>query len=333
MIRNITIQILLISFCYGTGKYGDSFMNIGISARNSSLGGAVVADIGNSSSFNLSPATISGIINKKIYGLFVNQFGLAEFCGLGVFIPFKENYTIGLSFRGLLVDDIPERPDLRLLTDLEARRDSIRALTLQGFDTFQDLETAYTISMAKMNQPIINPGWQFSKFPIKIPIGINIHLLQKKIHDIQAFGTGLDLGTALTFELSNILPYKWLGEVSLGSSFNHLFGTRLFWNSEKKEMIPMQWINGIAIKQPIPILKSSINSYIQSNNQYPNEIQYGLEWISSHYFAIRLGYKNKVIQGGLGINLDLKNIPLRMDYSFSDHFLGNAHRIGIVFSF
>jgi len=95
----------------------------------------------------------------------------------------------------------------------------------------------------------------------------------------------------------------------------------------------MQWVNGIAIKQPIPILKSSINGYIQSNNQYPDEIQYGLEWISSHYFAIRLGYKNKVIQGGLGMNLDLKNIPLRMDYSFSDHFLGNAHRIGIVFSF
>ena len=270
-------------------------MNIGISARNSSLGGAVVADIGNSASFNLSPATISGIIKGKTYGLFVNQFGLAEFIGAGVFMPLKNNYTFGLSYRGLLVDDIPERPDLRLLTDLEARRDSIRSLTLKGFNTFKDLETAYTISIAKMNKLIINPGWQFTKFPINVPIGINIHLLQKKIHEIQALGTGLDIGSALTFQLSNILPYKWLGEVSFGSSLNHLFGTRLFWNSDKKEMIPMQWINGIAIKQPIPILKSSINGYIQSNNQYPDEIQYGLEWLASYFFAVRLGYNNNVI--------------------------------------
>ena len=76
--KNIIIQILLISFCFGTGKYGDSFMSIGISAKNISLGGAVVADISNSASFNQSPATISGITNRKLFGLFVTLVNTTE---------------------------------------------------------------------------------------------------------------------------------------------------------------------------------------------------------------------------------------------------------------
>ena len=41
--------ILFVSFLFSTGKYGDSFLKIGTSARDIGIGQAIVADIGNAS--------------------------------------------------------------------------------------------------------------------------------------------------------------------------------------------------------------------------------------------------------------------------------------------
>ena len=63
--RKAPLILLLINFIFSTGKYGDAFLGLGTSARNISLGQAVVADLGNASGFNVCPATITGL-NKKL---------------------------------------------------------------------------------------------------------------------------------------------------------------------------------------------------------------------------------------------------------------------------
>jgi hypothetical protein len=331
--KSILKIFLFISVLFGTGKYGDAFLNLGTSARNIALGQALVADLQNPSGFNVSPAAVGGIMTKNVYGLFINQFGLAEYGSFGITIPLNKKLTLGINASGLLIDNIPERPDLRFLTDLEARRDSIRTLVLKGFDTFQDREFAATFTIAKMNHFIVNPGWQFATFPVRLPLGINIRILHKELHKIQATGIGVDFGMALSIDLKDVTRYPWLGTLSLGSSLNHILGTRLFWSSDKDELIPMQLITGLKMEQPVQGLRSTLAGYFQLNNQFPDEVQYGFEWTTSQRFAVRMGYQNDSIQGGLGIQFPLRGVPIRIDYSFSGHQLGKAHRIGGEFSF
>ena len=49
--------------------------------------------------------------------------------------------------------------------------------------------------------------------------------------------------------------------------------------------------------------------------------------------VLRLGNKYGEYTGGLGLKLKIAHIPLSIDYGFSDHDLGNAHRIGGSFTF
>ena len=59
--------IFLFNILLGNGKYGDSFLNIGTSARDIGLGQAIVADIGNASGSNVTPASIANINSRTIY--------------------------------------------------------------------------------------------------------------------------------------------------------------------------------------------------------------------------------------------------------------------------
>ena len=98
--------LLLFSFLFCTGKYGDAFLGLGTSARNLGLGQSTVADIGNASGFNICPASISSIKNKTFYLLSVNQYGLAEYFSSGLAGPFKNNQFISKNLISYFSTDI-----------------------------------------------------------------------------------------------------------------------------------------------------------------------------------------------------------------------------------
>ena len=149
--RKAPLILLLFNFIFSTGKYGDAFLGLGTSARNIGLGQAVVADLGNASGFNVCPAAITGLNKKTFYLLLINQYSLAEYFSGGVVLPLKRNYFVGVNTTGLVVDNILIRPDLSSIGSLETRRDSIRSLMESGFESFDDIEFAATITFAKMN--------------------------------------------------------------------------------------------------------------------------------------------------------------------------------------
>ena len=109
--RKLSI-ILFFSFLFSTGKYGDSFLKIGTSARDIGIGQSIVADMGNASGVNVTPASISGLSSRTIYLLIVNQYGLAEFYSGGIVLPLKNDKYASFNLSGLLIDDIEYRPDL-----------------------------------------------------------------------------------------------------------------------------------------------------------------------------------------------------------------------------
>ena len=158
--------ILLVSFLFSTGKYGDSFLKIGTSARDIGIGQAIVADMSNASGVNVTPASISGLSSRTIYLLIVNQYGLAEFYSGGIVLPLENDKYASFNLSGLLVDNIEYRPDLINISSIEQRRDIIRDLFAQGYNSFNNVETALTTTFVKRFNGKINMGFNYIKYEI-----------------------------------------------------------------------------------------------------------------------------------------------------------------------
>ncbi len=67
---------------------------------------------------------------------------------------------------------------------------------------------------------------------------------------------------------------------------------------------------------------------LQKNSLYTDEIQYGAELTIFDVINVRGGYNYGFLQGGIGFTFGNMNYSIGLDYSFSNHDLGNAHRIG-----
>ena len=324
--------ILLVSFLFSTGKYGDSFLKIGTSARDIGIGQAIVADMGNASGVNVTPASISGLSSRTIYLLIVNQYGLAEFYSGGIVLPLKNDRYASFNLSGLLVDNIEYRPDLINIGSTEKRRDVIRDLFAQGYNSFNNVETAFTATFVKRFNSTFTMGYSFNNYDM--PIGINTRLFKKKLHKKVAYGIGFDMGTIFSINLRDILNYNWMGNFGFGVSINNILGTHLVWSNDLKDIIPMQVISGISYEQSIKFLNSKILVLSQKNNLFPNQLQVGMEITILDKVFLRIGNQNGMLQGGLGYTTKIIKVSnLRIDYSFGGHDLGDAHRLGLELKF
>ena len=329
--RKLSI-ILFVSFLFSTGKYGDSFLKIGTSARDIGIGQAIVADMGNASGANVNPASIFGLSSRTLYLLIVNQYGLAEFYSGGIVLPLKNDKYASFNLSGLLVDNIGHRPDLINISSIEQRRDIIRDLFAQGYNSFNNVETAFTTTFVKRFNGTINMGFNYIKY--EIPIGINTRLFKKKLHKKEAYGIGFDIGGIYSMGLGDIFNYNWMGKFGFGISMNNIYGTHLVWSNNLKDIIPMQVISGISYEQSIKFLSSKILVLSQKNNLFPNQLQVGMEITILDKIFLRMGNQNGMIQGGLGFATRItKPSKLRIDYSFGGHDLGDAHRLGFELKF
>ncbi|NOZ03251.1 MAG: hypothetical protein GXO92_01390 [FCB group bacterium] len=319
---------IYITCLQGQNSYADAFLNLGTSPRSIALGRAVVALPQHTGGYLVNPAATGFTPSPTLSGMFINQFGLADYVSMGVSIPKNKYYQWGVNTVLLYVDNIPERPDLRNVTDLAVRRDSIRALVRQGFRSFKDIEAAVTFNISKNITKTIDPGWQFAPFPVKIPFGMNVKILRKNLHAIQGIGLGIDIGTMIMVNLEQVSTFDWLGDLVAGVSLNNIAGTRIYWNTNKEDLIPMQLITGISYKQSFDRWPVKIAIFEQQNSLYPREIQFGLEGELFDKISIRGGLTGDYIQCGLGLVFQRKGKTVSLDYSFSNHDLGKAHRIG-----
>ena len=329
--RQVSI-CLLFSFLFSTGKYGDSFLKIGTSARDIGLGQAIVADMGNASGFNICPASIASINTRTFYFLIVDQYGLAEYYSGGMVLPLKNNQFASFNISTLIIDDIQLRPDLGYIGSYEERRDVIRGLFDQGYGSFNDLEVALTSTFVKMTKGSMNMG--LNNYSYQMPIGINTRLIKKKLYDKEAYGIGFDLGGIFSLELADIFNYNWLGQFAIGISINNVYGTHLFWSNDLKDVIPMQIISGFSYEQPIKRFDSKVLFLCQKNDIYPNDAPFGIEFAIMKKLFVRIGNRAGLNQGGLGFSTKIKHFKkIRVDYSFGGHDLGDAHRLGFELKF
>lgn len=329
MKKILTVLVLFFSVLLSQEtSYGDAFLNIGASSRSVALGRSVVALPQNVGGYLVNPAATASLQNNSLTGMYVNQFELSEYYTLGFSHPTKNGYQWGIYGLNFSVNDIFERPDLKNIINLESRRDSIRVLVTQGFNSFSTRESALIINLSKSVRYNLDFGWRFAEIPLKIPIGINVKLLQKDLYKVNGTGIGVDIGGMVLLDLDDLFLYNWLDEFVLGISLNNIVNTRMYWSSGERDDIPMQLITGIGYSQTFDHFPIKYTLLLQKNSLYINETQYGAELTIFDVINVRGGFNYGYLQGGIGLTFGNLNYSFELDYSFSNHDLGNAHRIG-----
>ncbi len=326
--KRLLTSLFVLSFSYGQSQYADAFLEIGTSPRTIAIGQAAVALPSDPSAIIYNPASTGFVRSISLNGLYINQFGLADYSTLGFTIPMGKYYQWGIQSVMLSIGNILERPDLMGITNLEERRDLIRQLTHEGFSTFSDREIAVNFNLSRNIETNIDLGWYTSEIPVKIPIGLNIRVIQKSLHELNGVGIGVDFGSMLIMNLRDLFSYDFLGELVLGSSLTNIEQTRIFWDSKKEDIIPMQWIIGMRYTQSFGNKPIKLALYYQHNDLYPKEGRFGVEWIILSKVFLRFGMNEGTLQSGIGITLPHSKRKISLGYSFSDHDLGHAHRIG-----
>ena len=307
-------------------NYADSFLRIGTSARTISLGQAVVAMHGHPQSYLYNPSG-SALSEKSIFSvLAVNQFSLADYYSFSVTRPFAGETVFGLHGVGLLIDHILERPDIHGISDLETRRDTIRALVSKGFSSFSNRETAWTLSIAKLFQYNIDLGWQTNQIPLKCPVGVNIRYIQKSLHELNGRGIGFDAGGIVQVPLSEVLSMSNMGLLTFGGSVTNIVGTKIFWSSQKEDLIPMRFIWGASYQQDLVFVPITAEFFYQANQRLEEEEQFGLELAVLEKIYLRYGKDESGQHGGVGFEFILFRKNIDLGYSFLSHDLGKAHR-------
>jgi len=322
----LTLLISAQMVVMAQSSYADSFLRIGTSSKTISLGQAVVAMHGHPQSYLYNPAGSALSENSIFSVLAVNQFSLADYYSFSVTRPFSEKLVLGFHGVGLLIDHILERPDIHGISDIETRRDTIRALVSEGFSSFSNRETAWTLTIAKLFQYNIDLGWQTNQIPLRCPVGVNVRYIQKSLHELNGRGIGIDVGGIIQVPLGEVLSVSNIGLLTVGGSMTNIIGTKIFWSSQKEDLIPMNFIWGASYQQDLIFAPVTAEIFYQKDQRLEKENQYGLELAILKKIYLRCGKDDVGQHGGIGFEFIMFRKNIDLGYSFLSHDLGKAHR-------
>jgi len=312
------------------GEYSDSFMELGVSARDLAMGNALSALDRSTTAFIRNPAGLAYIKNKQVGLMYTSLFGLADHNYFGTAFPISKRSSLALSWIRFGVDDIPKRPDiLRQVPDKAARRDSVIIFNRSAMTYFSDRADALFLSYGRIDTKRVDLGWKYYKFNVEIPWGINFKILHKRLYNLEAYGLGLDIGGRIRFSGEDILDINRLGMFTLGLALKDITGTTIYWNTKHQDRIDIAPVIAFAWEQPILKWKSQVNFCFEKvYKDMHDTFRYGIEFVLFDHINFRSGFKKSGFTAGLGLNFKLMHRFCLLDYSFLNHELGSSHRIG-----
>lgn len=332
-IRLSLVILQLVIVTYG-GEYADAFLENGVSARAQAMGNTLGALDFSLTAFISNPAGLSYVRTPQIGLMYTSQFGLANHNYAGFATPIARKSAASLNWIRYSVDDIPIRPDiLRQVLDPEARRDSVLALNLSPFDTFNDLEQAVYISFGHLFSRSISLGWRYSRFTLEMPLGINFKMIHKKLYNVEGYGLGIDVGGRIRFSGADVFELSKMGQLSFGYALRDVTGTIIYWNTKRQDEIRLNPLLSLGYEHIFKRFDILLNLGLEKEYRYEDKTRYGLECIIKNRLSIRTGLINSGITVGLGLNFKVMNRLIHIDYSFLKHELGAVHRIGGTLKF
>lgn len=170
--------------------------------------------------------------------------------------------------------------------------------------TFREGEMAFLLSASK----------SLSK---RVALGANLKVIRQSIDEFDASGAGADVGL-----LVDLMP-----SLTVGASLLNVGGPSLTLR-ETDETYPAEFRGGFAFR--FLSGRSLVTADVKYNADTGSRIHAGSEFWVHPKMAMRLGYYDQYVSGGISFNFAQ---GIRFDYGVSDHILGVLHRVGISYRF
>ncbi len=347
IVNSIGLIFLVTVYSFAGDKnrrYTNSFLEIPLGARASSLGGAYTSVANDGTSFYWNPAGVALVPRREVSLAYVNQFGgMAQYDFIGYNHELSRDYFFSISYIRYSIDNIPENSVL-------GGSSSDRGETDYDFSKYQHGHFSYAdqaiyFSFARMNRLRLNLGWAYSEFPMQIPVGINLKIIRGGTSGLsgangvitsnaQKSGVGIDIGTMIIFGMNDLLENPALGDFALGFNLQDATTTGVKYNKlsspvSAQDVVPRNLKFGVSYTQGLSSFGTNILFSYESNSRYAGDRHYGLELEYAKTASLRMGIDNGRATYGAGINY----VQLQLDYALNPHALGATHRLSLSYSF
>lgn len=302
------------------GRTTYQFLKIGVGARPSGLGEAIIANTQDINSVFWNPSAITQIEN--IQAAFNYTKWIADLNVMAGAIGYKIPgiATIAFNYIGLNYGQIPEA----LVTSSSGNTDTRTGNTFSG----KDLALGFAIAR---------------EFTDKLSIGINAKYLREDLYSLSNSLWSLDVGTYYNT--------GWKGIRIAMTAQN--FSKQARWLQTKEENqqsyeLPLLFRIGTSIDlmggedllmggDPMKG-RLSVNVDAVHSNDYGERLNIGGEYVLFNAIALRAGYRMNYDEGnlafGVGLNTELSGFKLQVDYSYVKYnFLESPHRFSVMFAF
>lgn len=305
------------------GDYAESLLRIGVGARPAALGGAYIALSDDGAAAYWNPAGLAQVLSPQIYATHAFLFkSLAEHSYFNVTLPLKNNFTIGLSWIYLNVDDIAG-----FSAATPGRSGFNQPGTPGGVLPGSDTEQVYILSLARMYKFKPYP-LSYGPVPIELPIAVNVKYLRQAIGTKTSNGFGLDVGMMLRANLENLAGSRHAGHLAMGLTVRDVTGTYIGWSGRNNETIKPGVRMGFSYTQPLHMLNSTLVISEQHKLYNAETFSIGGEFWYNNLIALRVGYGERLATGA-GLILG----PIMVDYAFKRQNPEGTHRINASLNF
>lgn len=328
--KQIIVIVAACFLCFSQVSYGQfnkagrttyQFLKIGVGARASGLGEALIANTQDINSVFWNPSAITQIENVQAafnYTMWIADLNVMA-GAIGYKIPGIA--TVALNYIGLDYGQIQEA----LVTSTTGRTDTRTGNTFSGKDL------ALGIAVAR-------------EFTDRLSIGVNVKYLREDLYTLSNSLWSLDVGTYYNT--------GWKG-IRLAMTAQN-FSSQARWLQTKEEAqqsyeLPLLFRLGTSIDlmggedlllggDPTKG-RLSLNIDAVHSNDYAERLNMGGEYVIFNSIALRAGYRMNYDEGnlsfGVGINTEqISGLKLQVDYSYVQYdFLQSPHRFSLMFAF
>ncbi|HIE29574.1 TPA: PorV/PorQ family protein [Candidatus Poribacteria bacterium] len=326
--KRIWLALFMLLLCVTTticfaGKYAADFLSIGAGARALALGGAAIALTDDATGTYWNPASLTTVKKPSLALMHAERFsGLETYNFVSFVSEIKTLGHLGISWIRLGIDDIPIYEALSGTPE-----DRFGNIDLQPKDGgeyeeplgyLQDIENALFFSYSRLasDKPSL-----VGKIPITISWGANVKYIFTRLGEASSRGIGVDLAMLLSADLK-------AGQILFGTVAQNAFEAELKWNSNHKDIIPVNFRFGFAYT-PAKGIFSNLTVAFAVDTRYGLTHHLGLEYQLMNFLSLRAGMHRREYTMGAG--LKIKDYVL--DYAFTNEDLANSHQVSLNINF
>lgn len=335
ILKTLLILLACLSvLSLNAGRYAGDFMMIGAGVRALGMGGAFSALADDGSAIFWNASGIAGITQREVTAMHAFLYGgLASYDNISYIQPLPNGVSIGLNLTRLTVSDIPYFSESYLIGTNVDQRINNSAYHLPGVPDgkFNSTDDLYQFAFAKHVRYDANMGWLFFEIPFDFYLGGNVKFIKRKLRTNYGTGTGLDLSLKVSTDMAVIFDVEELGNLDFGLNFQDIAGTTISWDTVNKiqDEVLFNTKLGLAIRQPIPPLKSELKLAYDYDYVYEGTSHYGLEWDYDNRGSLRAGYYDK----NFSLGATVKVYDVNLDYALVTNPVGITNRLGLRLRF